>query len=419
MMDDVIYKVLWVDDQEEIVDSTKLDADSFGIELDHYSNWQEAEVALRNNFEDYTAIILDAFCKVKPNEDMKDVFISAVLPSLTLICGEKNRFIPWYILSAGTMKDFSRTVEGARYEHERHHTKEWGQMLYLKDVPDDDPKSSRILYENIRKVGKALTNNIVLFRYKDVFSGLDNIGVRQFVEPILMGILLPLHYPTKYPNFNPVLHYTQLREILEYLFRACNTVGIVPKQCIQNGNVNLNQSSMYLAGKDAEKVGVRYGEKGERIVPDYIEGIIRSILEFGNIHSHSVELDEKDLQKIESIFRTAKSRYIIFGLALQICEVIIWFSEYISKHSDKEINLLLCNELLPKDSAKEDDEGTKKYFNQEFVPEKDEEGIWHCGECYVKITSWESGKMKLININPNTDKRTNAKYPYFARYKKI
>ena len=52
-------------------------------------------------------------------------------------------------------------------------------------------------------------------------------------------------------------------------------MGLVPDQCITDGKVNLNQSSLYLAGKDAEKIGVRYGVKGDRIIPDYIENIIQ------------------------------------------------------------------------------------------------------------------------------------------------
>lgn len=280
---------------------------------------------------------------------------------------------------------------------------------------DDDVK----LVEDILKAIENSDSRQVKTLYKDVFSGLDKIGVCHYVESILMDILLPLHYPAKEPNFKPVYHYNQLRQLLEYLFRACNIVGLVPDQCITDGRVNLNQCSLYLAGKDAEKSGVRYGEKGERIVPDYIENIIRSILEFGNIHSHTVELEEDDLQKIEGIFRTAQSRFIIFGLTLQICEVIIWFSEYITKHDDKEVNLLLCNELQREESTNIEADGFKKYLNREFVPIQDEEGVWHCEECYVKITSWVSGKMVLTEISHNTDKRTKTKYPYFARYKKI
>ena len=48
-------------------------------------------------------------------------------------------------------------------------------------------------------------------------------------------------------------------------------------------------------------LGIRYGEIGERVIPDYIENLIRSILDFGNVHSHTVELDEEDSLKIENI----------------------------------------------------------------------------------------------------------------------
>ena len=160
MIEELTYKVLWVDDQEEIVESTKLDADEYGIELDHYTNWQEAEVALRNNFEDYSAIILDAFCKINKKEDKKEEFINAVLPSLARLYGEKNKLIPWYILSAGTMNYFSHTVQGAEYQHQ---TSEWGQMLYIKDVPDDDPKNSRFLFENIKVLSSVEAGRLTRF----------------------------------------------------------------------------------------------------------------------------------------------------------------------------------------------------------------------------------------------------------------
>ena len=166
MVEDITYKVLWVDDQKEIVESTKLDADEYGIELDHYSNWQEAETALENNFEDYTAIILDAYCQIKPTENIKEEFINAVLPSLSKVFGRKQKFIPWYILSAGTMNLFSHTINCAEYQH---NTEEWGRMLYIKDVPDENPQNSHFLFENIRRVGKNQSNNIVLFRHKEVF----------------------------------------------------------------------------------------------------------------------------------------------------------------------------------------------------------------------------------------------------------
>ena len=92
---------------------------------------------------------------------------------------------------------------------------------------------------------------------------------------------------------------------------------------------------------------------------------------------------------------------------MQICEVITWFADYISKHNDKEINLLYCNEL-PK--------GGTEYNGREIEPEQDSNGIWHCDECIVAIRTWTPGKkMRLKDVKPNT-KDTKDRYPYFAKF---
>ena len=252
--------------------------------------------------------------------------------------------------------------------------------------------------------------------YQDVFSAIDDLDISQYADSILMDILLPLHYPAKDPNFKPVHHYNQLRQLIEYIFRVCNKVGLVPDKCIEKGKVNLNQSSLYLAGKNAELIGVRYGEMGERVIPDYIENIIRSILDFGNVHSHTAELDDEDTLKIEKILKTSKSRFIIFGLTLQLCEVLLWFAEYISIHDDKEINLIYCTDLRKEDNSSKD--SMSKYLNKTFVPEQDDNGIWHCGECLIGIKFWDKGELTITNITANTDKKTQKKYPYYASYKK-
>ena len=395
------YKILWIDDEWDKMTTFQLECkELYGLYLEPYRTRKAGMEALERNIDHWDAVLLDA--KMFDENDNETASLTGLgkakqrLDELSI-----RRAIPYFI-STGQPDLISDK-----------NFKDLFGDYYIKG--NDDVK----LVDDMLKAIENSDSQQVKTIYKDVFEGLDKMGVRSYVEPILMDILLPLHYPAKEPNFKPADHYNQLRKLLEYLFRACNKVGLVPDQCMTDGKVNLNQCSLYLAGKDAEKSGVRYGEKGERIVPDYVESIIRAILEFGNIHSHTVELEDEDNHKIESIFRTAQSRFIIFGLTLQICEVIIWFSEYIAKHDDKEVNLLLCNELQREEFTKSEADGAKKYLNREFVPIKDKDGIWHCEECYVKITSWESGKMELTEISLNTDKRTNTNYPYFARYKKI
>lgn len=395
------YNILWIDDEWDKMTAFQLECKELhGLYLTPYRSRRDGMEALERNIDYWDAVLLDA--RMFDESDNEN-------PSLDGLRNAKQRLdelsirraIPYFISTGQpdlvSNRDFKALIGD----------------YYIKG--NDDVK----LISDILKAIENSDKQQVKTFYKDVFSGLDIIGVAQYVEPILMDILLPLHYPAKAPNFKPVHHYNQLRQLLEYLYRACNKVGLVPDQCIMDGRVNLNQCSLYLSGKDAEISGVRFGEIGERIIPEYVENIIWAILGFGNIHSHTVELGNDDLQKIESVFRTAQSRYIIFGLALQICEVIVWFSEYIPKHNDKEVNIYKCNELQREEPNTTEEDAKNKYLDRDFIPVKDEEGIWHCGQCYVKISSWTSGKMKLTEINPNTDRRTNSKYPYFARFKKV
>src|SRR5574344_48621 len=169
MMEPITYKVLWVDDDEAIVTSTKLDAEDYNLELDHYTNWEEAEASLRKNFDEYSAIMLDANCKIRKNSLEQEEFITAVLPSLSILFGEKRRSIPWFLLSAGTMATFNYIVTGARYQHSKHE-EEWGNMLYRKDAPDNDEQNSSYLFRNIQEIAKDHSFNVVLFRHSDVFS---------------------------------------------------------------------------------------------------------------------------------------------------------------------------------------------------------------------------------------------------------
>ena len=98
MITDVIYKVLWVDDQNKDEDNQltafyegwQLKADKYNIELVPFDNWEEAEYSLRKDFDEYSAIIFDANCKIYKNDTEQEEFITAVLPSLTNIFGEKR-----------------------------------------------------------------------------------------------------------------------------------------------------------------------------------------------------------------------------------------------------------------------------------------------------------------------------------------
>ena len=336
MNSDIAYKVLWVDDDESIVAGTRLEAEDYELELVHFTNWQDAEVSLRGNFEDYSAVILDANCKIGKDSIEAEEFITAILPSLTSIFSEKGQLLPWYILSAGTMDNFGAIVSGAKYQHSCHEA-EWGSLVYLKDVSDHSEQSVSKLFENIQRVARDAPANVVLYRHSDVFAylGQDKL-IKGEARSIMLKMLSALYFPTESKHFeyegNP------LRKVMECIFRAAYRYGLLPQECTERDDqVNLAESNLYMSGLDNNRTNLRYGEKGDTIFPKHIGDITWKIINFGNYGSHTTEknpytIDNKNL----TIGENEKELY--FSCVLQLCYVIRWFGDFVDSHTDVEAN---------------------------------------------------------------------------------
>ena len=388
------YNILWIDDEWDKMPTFKQECEElYNLKLLPFRTRKDGMQALEEELDKWDAVLLDAkMFDENVNEVAKLKGLRKAISHLDKL--SMKRYIPRFISTGQpdllASEDFKDMVGD-----------------YYEKFKDDE----KLMVDILSAIHNVESSQIKVI-YSNVFTSIETLGISEYIDSILLDILLPLHYTEKQSSFKPIHHYNQLRQLVEYLFRACHKVGLIPDQCIPNGIVNLNQCSIYLAGKNAEKAGVRYGEPGERVIPEYIEAIIRSVLDFGNVHSHTVELDAEDTIKIENILRSSQSKYLIFGLTLQLCEAITWFAKYISEHDDKEVNLLYCQGLI-----KDDDKA--KYEGKICVPEQDENGVWHCEECLVILSHWESGRMKLKEISDNTNKRTNGKYPYFAKFDKV
>ena len=132
-MEEIIYKVLWIDDQPEIVQGYKLLAGLRNIQLIHFENWKDAQPTLEREFGELTAIILDANCKLDASQQApSERFLGNVLSSLMKMFGDKHREIPWYILSAGTMTNFDTITNVLISEDRRSREVDWGETVYFK-----------------------------------------------------------------------------------------------------------------------------------------------------------------------------------------------------------------------------------------------------------------------------------------------
>lgn len=394
------FHVLWIDDEWDKMSAFRMECEDFyNLRLEPYKTCKEGLLALEKDLDRWDAVLLDAKMLDESENEVASVKglrkAKQRLDELSL-----KKKIPYFIFTG--QPDLSSDDNFSAFFGE----------FYVKS------RDEKRMIEDIVTAINLVDKNQIKSNYHYVFSSLESLGISEYTKDTFLDILLPLHYKEKEEGFRPVHHYTQLRKVLEYLFRACHQVGLVPDACIVNGIVNLNQCSLYVAGKEPDKIKLKYGNG--RIVPEYIEQIIRSVLNFGNTSSHTVELELEDKEKLENLFKSLKSNYLIYALTLQLCEVVVWFANYIPTHNDKEYNLSLCTSILNENKDEALEAAKIKYEGKIFTPEKDEEGFWHCEECSLAIKFWNAGdKMQLRQVTFNTNEKTKLKYPYYAGYEKI
>lgn len=433
----VTYTVLWIDDDPNIVDSTKMIADEYDLILEHYTNWQEAEGNLRKNFTEYSAIILDANCKLRPLEPEKEEFITAVLPQLLQIFGEKQTAIPWYILSAGTMSNFSTTVNGASASRERY-IEEWGEMLYLKDVPEENERNARFLFDRISKIAKCQGTNIVLYRHKEVFDYIgDNSVVDKRARKIMLKMLSALYYPEE--NIKYEYAGNPLRKVMEYLFRSARKWGLLTTDIFdKDDHFVLLDANRYLSGLNINCYNGRVlkhiarwgnpgsgkdGKGGDCVFPSEIGEMGRAILNFSNTDSHT---EEKDIPYLIE----ENKKEVFFGYVLLLCHMIKFFGEYVLAHSDINVNIANQRTMSPEDSPKKISErknvspkreapkiefpNRDEILKNVYLIQKDKSGNYYCGRCKLASdVALKSGQVQIVELVDNTGDDSDV-YPFIA-----
>lgn len=346
------YRVLWVDDDEDVIVSfPPYVGERHNINLDVATSWEEAEQLLRLNFKEYSAIILDAFCKIKKSDKIpSNLFLGHVSPRLAMIFGEKQAFIPWYVLSAGTMEHFEIVRDIIETEERKQMQPLWGEMLYMKEKGTQlqDSKNVEKLLDNIKKIAADKTTNKVLLRHADVFKYL---GKEDFVDyaksrTYILKMLSALYNPEE--NLNYVYEGNPLRHVVEYIFRTANEYGLLPDDCFDDDDhVVLLDSSRFLAGMTIrcfdrnERTSVNYFKRlrpGTAPVFDEVDAnAVRNILNFSNSDSHT--------SKENPFVIDEDKKEIFFGYVLLLCHVIKSFGKFLESHSDKGRNLACIEKI--------------------------------------------------------------------------
>lgn len=408
------YKVLWIDDDYSIVDAYQTIAEEeYNIDLIHMGNWEDGKKYLIDNFNEISAIIFDANCKLKPDGVIEgNIFLATVTLELQQLFGERNNVIPWYILSAGRGEDFepiTRCVTAAR----KSFNDDWGEAIFLKDAIEESDENP--LFKQICKVGATQEQNIILYRHHDTFQYLgkkDYLSINARIK--MLDVLTNLYHPTD--NLDIEKCGNSMRKIIEFLFKHARVTGILPDAFFDSkGAPNIAESMCFLCGKPANSVKMRLWDKENNksyslfSQSEYHQ--FCTVLEFTNKSSHALEdFLTKDL---------------CLGIALILCHLITVYGKFIDSHKDiHSIREMWTTVEGDKPTSKNHNNGKNDKLINHTVEGcvQYSSGLYHIGDVKVPLKYrdyYGTSKLFRIEIVLKNEDKTKDKFPYYTLEKNI
>ena len=319
-------RVLWLDDEfdSEALKSTFIRMEKHFTLIKCYT---KDEFLYKIKSEKWDAIVLD----VLDTNGRDSGFQAAVR---RILKEYKNE--PWFVFSGQenvTKKESD--VRSMLTEEDCH--RDYADILYIKSE-DNDRLINDIKNAVSDKPAWQLKN-----KYSKVLGIFDdNIqGKKQ-----LFDILLMLHGHKE--QLDHQTYYTQLRLILEWMFRDANKRGLLHDKCIDGKRkVNLTESSLFMAGKPTKYLGV-YCEITH--FPKIIADNVKNLLEITGGASHTAEPEESDLVNLQAYWEQVKTPYLLYSLTLMLCDILIWYKEYIDENPDYANNVSHWKEIFQSES---------------------------------------------------------------------
>ena len=309
------YEVIWIDDEWEKMDAFKEECEVIHqIFLYPFRTQKAGMDAFDKNPKKWDAIILDAKMYDKSENEIPKLV--GLRNAIDHINKSSKRRVPYFISTGQPDLMDNETFEQA---FGTYYIKERDDQKLVDDIKETASKSSRFQVKTT---------------YLDAIEQLKSFDT--WCSEKILDILEAMHFPEK--QIDPLLYYNPLRQTLEYIFRKANKVSIIPNEFIgkEKEDVNLNQCVHFLSGRNADWIGIRFGGPKDYIVPTHIKDMMFQVLNLGNINSHSQTFNEEELKLLGNYFNenVCNSQYLIFSLALQICEIAIYMGKYITAHQD-------------------------------------------------------------------------------------
>lgn len=330
-----LVQVLWVEDDPELIQPFRLpmDAANYGLQLVSYPCWDDAKVALENEFDRWSAIILDAKCKYhRDSKDNAVKFLGEALKDISKICESKKRTIPWYVLTGGAETEVADSINDERLKWDADWTNSKNRTYYSKNTDTED------LFHRIKYHAHKSPRIQIQEFYRIVFEAIEECGIDDEAYNALEDLLVPIHFPDIIDDKDYNDKFEKAREILEYIFRSMSEHGLLPDWGKQ---INLQWSSCILAGKPAlNKKGVTVIQSNKRILPEAMAKMVKTMVNVIPPFCHSDGGNEEGVSKKKYMQYVSSSTFLLRSFTLQLCDFILWYSNYLREHPDEELNAL-------------------------------------------------------------------------------
>lgn len=310
-MNDNLYNILWIDDQHEDLSALHRTATDYGIKLFPYKSMNGGCGELEKNYSFYDAILLDA--KFFENED--DV---PGTEDTKWVHQAKDRILQLdkkfeYFVLTGQAKAYASEEFNNAFKY-----------VFEKGKSEDSDE----LFERLVNAAKNQIETQIRHENSILFEVLKtyDIEVTKTLLKILKGIKIGSS------GFDDQLYFTQLRIILEHLFRKANSIGLLHDLCVQQGTnqVNLTESSLFLSGLDTKHLNVACTVTH---FPKLIAENVKNIIHTTGAASHTSNVDITKNIDVQAYRNEISSPYLLYSLAFQLMDVLIWYDSYSKKNS--------------------------------------------------------------------------------------
>jgi cold shock CspA family protein len=307
-MEEILYNILWIDDEHETLSGTKGRAKRNGINLFPYKSLDGGMSELERNYPFYDGVLLDAKFFENENDEAgtEDTYASFRAKDRILALPKK-------------FKIFVLTGQAEAYEDKTF--KKAFLNVYEKGKDEDVNK----LFADIKDAAKTQVDTQIRHTYKRVFDVCTERYVGEYAGQDLLKLLKVSDESNLENNF------TSIRKIVEDLFVAFHKFNLLPLEFV-SPTVALNQSSIFLAGGEQhEKTDAVYKQHRhleETHLPPPVAAFLKNILSITQAGSHRSAID-KHVQFV-------KTPYLFKSVLFQLLDVLVWFKMYVDSSPKTE-----------------------------------------------------------------------------------